>query len=364
MKLIIEDTNLVDKELDNKICEKLKDIVQELDKSKKYKMDLEFCEDWICCENGIDSYEIPQEALRPYQREKVLKGKEKMYALLSYRVDSAKNIVKEYGINLGSCNITGTPIMELNKIELRLEEEEDTELDNSSKRKKERKITVNMIMPSLTGFYKNLMKVSEDIEKQTESELENAFDDKKEYDKYKSLIGKDELYNILTDFKKAYGDKWVYSREYKTELKEKFIKTIEVKAGIICDDVLKESILKPLELKTVLIFEIPVSKMTKKNNGANKSIGYIRLLTNGKMINVKFQPHSKSYAIPDETFEQCFVSVTSKEDNGKLLKMIEDLINKVDENCQSFGYKLEKDIIHNVLGYMDIKNILKKAREA
>ena len=70
-------------------------------------------------------------------------------------------------------------------------------------------------------------------------------------------FGKDELYNILTDFKKVYGDKWMYSREYKSELKEKFIKTIEVKAGIISDDTLKETILKPLELKTVLIFEIP-----------------------------------------------------------------------------------------------------------
>ncbi len=364
MKIIIEDTSLVDKELNNKIREKLKDKVQKLDKSKKYRMDFEFCEDLIWCELEIDSYEIPEEALPPYKRGKVLKGKEKMYSLLSYRVDSAENIVKEYGINLGSCNITGTPIMELNKIELRLEEEEDTELDNGSKRKKEKKITVSMIMPSLTGFYKNLMKVSEDIEKRRESELENAFDDKKEYDKYMSLVGKSELYNILTDFKKTYGDNWMYSREYKTELKEKFIKTIEVKAGIICDETLKETILKSLELKTVLIFEIPVYKMTKKTNGAKKSIGHISLLTNGKIINVKFQTHSKSYAIPDEIFEQCFVCVTAKEDNRKLLKIIEDLINKVDEKCQSFGYKLEKEIIYNILVYMDLKNVLKKAREA
>lgn len=364
MKIIIEDTSLVDKELDNKIREKLKDTVQELDKSKKYKMDLEFCEDLIWCEFEIDSYEIPEEALRPYKRGKVLKGKEKMYELLDYRVDSAKNIVKEYGIKLGSCNITGTPIMELNKIELRLEEEEETELDNGSKRKKEKKITVSMVMPSLTGFYKNLKKAIEDIERSREFELENAFNDKKEYDKYKSLIGIDELYNIITDSKKEYGDKWVYSREYKTELKEKFIKTVEVKAGIICDETLKETILKPLELKTVLIFEIPVYKMTKKTNGANKSIGHIRLLTNGKIINVKFQPHSKSYAIPDEIFNECIVNVTSQYNNKKLLNIIEELMNRVDEICQRFGYVLEKNIIHNVLGYMDIKNILKKAKEA
>ncbi|WP_157785694.1 hypothetical protein [Clostridium tunisiense] len=48
----------------------------------------------------------------------------------------------------------------------------------------------------------------------------------------------------------------------------------------------------------------------------------------------------------------------------KFFKMIKVLINKVDDNCQSFGYKLEKDIINNILAYMDIKNIKKKAREA
>ncbi len=113
------------------------------------------------------------------------------------------------------------------------------------------------------------------------------------------------------------------------------------------DDRLKESILKPLELKTTLIYEIPVYKTTKKNSRVNKCIGHIRLLTSGRMINIKFQPHSRIYEIPDEAFEQCFVSVTSKEDNRKLLKMIKELINKVDDNCQSFGYKLEKDIINN-----------------
>ncbi|MGY0372318.1 hypothetical protein [Clostridium sp. JNZ J1-5] len=363
MKIIIEDTNLVDKELDNKIREKLKDKVQELDKSKKYTMNLEFCEDLIRCEFEIDSYEIPEEALPPYQRGKELKGEEKMYELLDYRVDSAKNIVKEYGIKLGSCNIKGTPFMELNKIELCFEEE-DAQLDYSSKRKKENKITVNMVMPSLSGFIENIKKVSEYIEKKIETELENAFDDKKDYDKYKSLVDKFELYNILTDFKKEYGDRWMYSREYKSEVKEKFIKTIEIKAGIVSDDILKESILKPLEFKMVLIYEIPVYKMNKKNSRVHKYIGHIRLLTNGRIINVKYRPNSKSYVIPDEIFEQCFVSVTSKEDNRKLLKMIEYLINKVDENCQSFGYKLEKEIIYNILVYMDLKSVLKKAREA
>ena len=52
------------------------------------------------------------------------------------------------------------------------------------------------------------------------------------------------------------------------------------------------------------------------------------------------------------------------DNNKKLLNIIEELMNRVDEICQRFGYVLEKDIIHNVLGYMDIKNVLKKAREA
>lgn len=363
MKIIIEDTNLVDKELDKRIRKKLKDKVQEFAENKKYTMDLEFCERLIRCESEIDSYEIPEESLPTYQRGKELKGKEKMYELLGYRIHTVQNIAKEYGIKLGNCSIKGTPFMEFNKIELCFLEE-DAQLDNSCKRKKDKTFTVTTIMPSFSGFIENIKSVAENIENIIETELENLFDDKKEYDKYKSLVDKIELYNILTDFKKEYGDMWIYSKEHKSELKKKFIETIEIKAGIISDDILKETILQPLEFKTTVIYEIPVYKITKKNARVHKCIGHIRLLTNGRIINVKYQPHSKSHAIPDEIFEECFVSVTSKENKTKLIKMIENLTNKVDESCKNFGYELEKDIIHNVLVYMDIKNVLKKAREA
>lgn len=73
---------------------------------------------------------------------------------------------------------------------------------------------------------------------------------------------------------------------------------------------------------------------------------------NGRIINAKYRPHSKSYAIPDEVFQDCFVSVTSKENNATLIKMIENLTDKVDENCGKYGYGIEKDIIDNVLVYM------------
>ena len=99
-------------------------------------------------------------------------------------------------------------------------------------------------MPSFQAYIENIKNALEYIEQGRETELENAFDDKKEYDKYKSIVGKDELQKVLTDFKKEYGDRWMYSREYKSELKQKFTKTIEIKAGIICDDILKENILK------------------------------------------------------------------------------------------------------------------------
>ncbi|MTK12244.1 MAG: hypothetical protein F8N39_09180 [Clostridiaceae bacterium] len=364
MEIIIEDTNLVDRELDKKVRKELRDKVREFDKNKKYTMDLEFCEYFIECQSEIDLYEIPEESLPPYQRGKELKGEEKMYALLSYRIDTVKKIIEEYGIKLGNCSIKGIPFMEFNKIELCFVEEEDTHLDNSCKRKKDKTIRVIGIIPSLSGFFENLKSVSEKIQNKIETELLNVFDDKKEYDKYKSLVDKFELYTILTDFKKEYGDMWMYSKEHKSELKKKFIKTIEIKAGIISDYILKESILKPLVCKTVLIYEIPVYKMNKKNSGVHKHIGHIRLLTNGRIINVKYQPNSKSYAILDEIFGECIISVTSQDNNKKLLKIIEELVNRVDEICQRFGYVLEKDIIHNVLEYMNIKNVLKKAREA
>ncbi|RXI50002.1 hypothetical protein DP130_03220 [Clostridium tetani] len=363
MKINIKDTNLVDKELEKKIRKELKDKVQEFDENRRYTMDLQFSEDFIICESEIDSYKIPKESLPPYQRGKELKGKEKMYALLSYRIHTVINIVKEYGIRLGNSGIKGMPFMESNKIELCFSEE-DVQLDNKCKRKKDKGITVIAVMPSFSGFIKNLEFAFKDIENRIEKDLENVFDDKKEYDKYNELLDKFELYNILSDFKKEYGDMWMYSREHKSELKKKFIETIEIKAGIVPDDILKEQVLRPLKFKTVVICEIPVCKIIKKNTGVNKCIGHIRLLTNGRIINVKYQPHSKPYVIPDEVFEECIVSVTSRNNNKKLLKIIEELVNKVDEICQRFGYVLEKDIIHNVIGYMDIKSVIKKAREA
>ncbi|BDR81646.1 hypothetical protein N072000002_18290 [Clostridium tetani] len=63
MEITIKDTNLVDKELEKKI-------------------------------------------------HKELKGKEKMYALLSYRIDVVRNIVEEYGMRLGNYGIKGMPFNE------------------------------------------------------------------------------------------------------------------------------------------------------------------------------------------------------------------------------------------------------------
>lgn len=70
--------------------------------------------------------------------------------------------------------------------------------------------------------------------------------------------------------------------------------------------------MKALEFKTVLIYEIPIYKMNKKNSGVHRHIGHIRLLTNGRIINVKYKTNSKSYAILDEIFQECIVSVTSQ----------------------------------------------------
>lgn len=130
----------------------------------------------------------------PYQRGKELKAKEKMYELLGYRIHTVENIVKEYGIKLENCSIKGIPFMEFNKIELCFVEEEDPHLDNSCKRKKDKTITVTAIMSSLSGFVENIKSAFENIENRIETELLNVFGDKKEYDRYKLLVDKFQLY--------------------------------------------------------------------------------------------------------------------------------------------------------------------------
>jgi hypothetical protein len=121
---------------------------------------------------------------------------------------------------------------------------------------------------------------------------------------------------------------------------------------------------QPLEFKSVLTYEIPVYKKIKSNKSVHKYVGRIRLLTNGRIIKVKYEANSKAYLIPDEAFEECFVSATSNDSNNKLIKMIVDITNKTNESCKNYGYEIEIDIIKNVVSYMNIKGILKKAREA
>ncbi len=53
------------------------------------------------------------------------------------------------------------------------------QLDNKCKRKKDKEITVIAVMPSFSGFIKNLESALKDIENRIETELENVFDDKK-----------------------------------------------------------------------------------------------------------------------------------------------------------------------------------------
>ncbi len=363
MKFIIEDTNLVDKEFESKIHKKIDERINEFDKNKKYNVIIDFCESFLEFESEIDSFVIPEEYLKPYQKGKELKGKDKMYELLSYRIKTVSNIAKEYGIKVGNCNISGVPYMQLDEVELTFIEK-DIQVDSNSKRKRNNEATCNIVMPSLSGFLANCEKAFEEIERRREKELESIFDDKEECDKYKMILEKSELHNILSDFKKEYGDMWMYSKEHKVELKEKFIKTIKVKAGIITDDILKESILKPEEFKSVLIYEIPVYKITKKNSSTHKHIGYIELLTNGRIINVNYQPYSKSYAIARDVFDDCFVNVTEQYSNNKLVSVIRELVDKVDEICNKSNYALEKDPINNVIAYMNLKSIIKKAREA
>lgn len=204
----------------------------------------------------------------------------------------------------------------------------------------------------------------EKYEKQREDELIQAFGAKTLYEKYNAILGKSNLYEIYAAFKKEYGDVWAFSRTYGKVLKTKFLDTVKIKAGLITDEVEKKNVLQPLEMDLTLLFDIPVYKNTRKNCTSHKYIGHAKLLTNGRIIKVEYEANNKAYAIPEENFEKCFIEVESKDENRKLVKNIRGLVETTEQCCLEYGYALEKNLVDNVMAFMDIKNILKNAGKA
>jgi len=183
-------------------------------------------------------------------------------------------------------------------------------------------------MPSLTVFARNLYNVCEKLDKERDSVPEKAFDNKGLYEKYKVLVGKDEIYKIYNDFKSEYGDMWVNSKEHEDELIKKFQQTMKIKAGLITNEKTKSEVQKPLVIPAITIFELQVNKKTKTDSGTHKYVGQVSLMTNGKIIMIEYCAKGKNYDILDGNFDDCYIEVTEKYDNNKLVNNIRELVKK------------------------------------
>lgn len=365
MKILFENTDLFEADLRTKLRSAIEGQMVDLPKDKMYKIHLGFDEKLINDYTRIESFEIPENALPKYMRGVVLTNKDKLDALLSYQINTVIKEVEEYGILVSSGDITGSPFILMKNMEFSLEAyPEDESTTKIGVKKKNNMPKTIVIMPSLSGFANNINNFFEKYEKRRDDNLIKAFGDEKLYEKYNSILEKNVLYNIYEDFKKEYGDLWAVSRSHGKVLRKKFLDSVRIKAGFIADEFEKKEILQPLEFKLFLLYSIPVFKRTKVNRSVPKYIGYAKLLTNGRIIKVEYEANSKTYAIPQENFKNCFKEIEQENNNRKLLKSIRDLVEQTEQCCSEYGYVLEKSLVDNVIAFMDIKNMLKNARQA
>ena len=363
MKITLPGINLFEDKLCDKITIAINEEIQNLDKTLKYSLTLEFDESLIYCSESIQAFFIPDEKLPQYQRGKELYGDDKMYAILGYQLKVAEEAIESYGITINHASIQGSPFDEINCINLRLQEQEEKDLKLDKKRKNEKSLKCNVIMPSLTGFAKNIYNAFEKLEKERDNVLERAFNSKELYKKYKALVGKEELYKTYLDFKSEYGDMWIDSKEHRDELLKKFHQTVKIKAGLINDEKTISEVIKPLVIPAKTIFELKVCKRTKTGNGIHKDIGQVSLMTNGKIIKVEYYARRKNYEIIDENFDDCYIEVNDRSDNFKLVNSIRELVEMANTIFEKYDFTINQDAMDNVLDFIDIKRLIKKARE-
>lgn len=368
MKIILEDTDLFAPDLKIRLQHAITEQGSPApEKQGYYTLQLHFSEASLLDLRRMDAFEIPQESLPKYQRGVKLSGKDKLSALLSYQLNEAVGVFESYGFPLIFCGVTGIPLMDPNRLEITLNPDtlyKPKPDENGRRTKRDKPIKVMSIMPSLSGFANTLLDAYQKEQQRKEQNLLKAFDDKAGYEKYAALLGKDALYEVYTSFVKDYGDLWTLPGIYNAELKTKFLDTVKVKAGLVEDSQAKAQILQPLAFKMVLIYAIPVHKKTKTGRAAGKYVGQVKLLTNGRVVKLEYEPHHKAYEIPNNLFEECLCSVEEKDDSNKLFQKIRTIVAQADNVCETAGYTLEQETVYNVLSFTDLKSMLKNARQA
>lgn len=360
MKTILENTSIFDYDLAEKVREALKTEIHNFDAALQYTYSLRFAEDLIYDGPRMEAFILPEQELPPYKRGKIITGKDKIYDVLSYQLHITQKEVESLGVNLYASDICGIPSVVLDNIEIELDKGKEREKSD----KKSKELKVSSIMPSLTGFAMNLMKAYETIENQKHYKLESAFGNKKTYEKYKAVLDTDKMYAIYESFQEQYGVNWTYSKNYQEPLREKFIKHIEIQAGIIEETADMKAIQAPLILAEKFIYEIPVYKMTQTKRKEHKYAGYIKILTNGKIVRVKYEGNAREIKELPEKLKACYFGVTEKDNNNKLINLMGKLIDETERTCKDCGYSLEREGFNNILSCLDLRKVLNRAREA
>ena len=358
MKMILENSSIFDYDLAEKIHKMLEPEIHNLDASLQYDYSLQFPEEVIYDRYRMENFIIPEEETPPYKRGKMITDKDKIYDVLGYQLHVTQKEVEALGVNLCASGICGMPGIALDMIEIELCEGKVRE--KSDKKSKEPK--VSSIMPSLTGFARNLMNFYEATEKRRNDKLESAFGNQKTYEKYKTVLDTEKMYEVYQSFEKQYGEDWVYSRNYRELLREKFIKNIEIQAGVIEESADVNAIREPLILPEKLIYEIPVCRMTKTKRKVHKSAGYIKVLTNGKIVRVKYEGKIPELADLQEKLKACYFGAADKDSNNKLINMMNQLIVDAERICNDCGYSLEREGFDNILSCLDLRKALNRAR--
>ena len=138
---------------------------------------------------------------------------------------------------------------------------------------------------------------------------------------------------------------------------------MKIKAGLINDEKTISEVIKPLVIPAKTIFELKVCKRTKTGNGIHKDIGQVSLMTNGKIIKVEYYARRKNYEIIDENFDDCYIEVNDRYDNFKLANSIRELVEMANTIFEKYGFTINQDTMDNILNFIDIKRLIKMARD-
>ena len=65
----------------------------------------------------------------------------------------------------------------------------------------------------------------------------------------------------------------------------------------------------------------------------------------------------------NENFDDCYIEVNDRYDNFKLINSIRVLVEMANTICEKYGFTINQDAMDNILDFIDIKRLIKKARE-